>query len=75
MSIKAKCTWGMGPDVLITSDCALSLTPLKTEGWGKGAGISDNTQISLTKDEAIMLIAQLQDAVSMCNVLEEEVKA
>lgn len=67
--IKAECTWGNGPDVLVHSkDIAILLMTDPDKSRTKH-GIVLDWQLDLTKDEANKLIMQLSNAVRICNEL------
>ena len=65
-NIKIECTWGEGPDILLSSEKSpiLSLVP------GENLQIITNWQLDLTKNQAIALKLELENAIRQVEDLD-----
>lgn len=73
--VKAACTWGYGPDVLVTNighPYLLYKDPIDKDKWTHGISIEGSFQ--LTADEAIKLAHDLLNAAMACKKLKESMQ-
>ncbi|HUW48639.1 MAG TPA: hypothetical protein VMW36_07845 [Patescibacteria group bacterium] len=71
MAIEATCTWGDGPDILLSSKDWKIVNHSPTEDLDKWThGTQKHWSTDLTRDEAVSLIFHLQSAVERVDELE-----
>ena len=75
MSLKVSCTWGFGPDIILSSQGKPLLNLSPTDGFDKWKhGVQSHWNMTLTIEEAESLICDLEMAVRQIDSMEDSLE-